>query len=643
MKLPESLVRMAVLIVVLTSCGFALHAQETTILSVTRLNSQVSIAWRGPAGWDHAIQSTPLLPASEWTDLITVTAALDVNQRIVDLPAAALNGFYRIRCTPPPGGIGPRLFFTDLESGPNRGGQDDLGCFITLWGEGFGASRNNSTVTFGGQEVVRYVSWGQDNGGARKLDMIVVQPGSNVVTGNIEIMVNGRRSNPLPFTVRSGRVLFVATSGDDSNPGEFSSPFRTIVKAKEMLGPGDIAYVMDGVTQIDEDNFGAALSVDTSGQTNAPKALIAYPGATVAVGSTNLEFGIRIPNNPGAVASHWVVSKLVLRGLVQAMDLGGDGSSHWRIVGNDFSCPIGDGQTGCFAAALGSHIAFLGNNVHDISALGPQPSKQYHAVYFTTDTSHVEVGWNHIHDNRTCRAIQIHSSPLCTPDCGPSDTTGFNQFDIRIHDNLIHGDICDGINLATVDPSKGAVLIYNNVIYDVGTGPSPPDGDANYAGIHVAGGANNGQDGAGNVEVFNNTLYNCGARASLPDPVGDEGMFSRGPGSPNLFMRLRNNIAYAVAGEEYLAPSSTTSLMTGSHNLWFGSGAPPAFLPNSVNADPQFMDLIGRDFSLRPGSPAIDAGIDSGIMTDFLGMPRPQGPGIDVGAYEFMPQSGEGF
>ena len=56
----------------------------------------------------------------------------------------------------------PRLLFTDLESGPNNGGKDNLGAFITLYGEGFGAQRGgNSKVTIGGIEVAKYVSWGQ--------------------------------------------------------------------------------------------------------------------------------------------------------------------------------------------------------------------------------------------------------------------------------------------------------------------------------------------------------------------------------------------------------------------------------------------------------------------------------------------------
>jgi len=531
---------------------------------------------------------------------------------------------------------GPRLFFTDLESGPNTGGEDDLGVFITLYGAGFGEDQSDSTVTIDGQEVARYVLWGEENAVARGLDMIVVQPGPDVASGQIVVNVGGRASNSLPFTVRSGNIYFVSTSGSDDNTGSFEQPWATIVHAKNNLAPGDIAYVMNGVAQFDEDNYSAALSIETGGSPGMPMAIVGYPGATATIGSAALEFGIRVPNNAGTIADDWVLAGLVLRGQNQAVDIGGDGSSRWRVVGNDISCPSGDGMVGCFAAAQVSSIAFLGNEVHDTGSQDPLPSKGYHAVYFTTDTVHVEVGWNHIHDNRTCRAIQFHSSPLCVPDCGSADTTGFNQYDLIVHDNLIHGDACDGINFATVDPSQGPVQAFNNVIYDVGSGPPPPDGDANYTGIYVAGGTNTGSDGTGTVEVFNNTLYDCGARKGLPGAIGDEGVIGRGPGSPGLIMNLTNNIIYAVNNEDYISPSSDLSLITGTNNLWFGGGNGPATLTGNVDEDPLFVDLPGFDFRLQATSPARDAGAEVSVASDFDGLSRPQGPSQDIGAFEFM-------
>jgi len=378
-KAPTALILMAAAVCL----SLTLSGQEVAISSVAVQGEHVIIAWRGPSGWNHVLQYTTLLPATQWTDVLTVPSAPAMNERTLLLPAGQGYGFYRVVCGASLDSPGPRLFFTDLESGPNRGGQDDLGCYVTLWGEGFGASRGESKVTMGGREVARYVEWGQDNAWARKLDMIVVQPGSNVVSGDIEVVVNGKRSNPLPFTVRPGRIYFVSPAGDDSKSGDFGSPFGTVTKAKDTLAPGDIAYLMDGLAQTTEETWSAALAINSGGTPGAPKALIAYPGALAMIGSTNLQYGVR--------------------------------------------------------------------------------------------------------------------------------------------------------------------------------------------------------------------------------------------------------------GEDYLAPSSATALITGGNNLWFGNGLPPGFLSNNLNVDPRFRDRAAHDFTLLPDSPAIDAGSNDGPAFDYLGQARPHGTATDLGAFEFAP------
>ena len=121
----------------------------------------------------------------------------------------------------------PRIFFSDLESGPNTGGQNNNGVWVTIWGKGFGATQGTSTVTVGGGAVASYPLWSDGK--------IIFQLGAAAKTGSIIVNVPGiGASNGLPFTVRAGNIFFVATTGNDANTGSFTSPWKTIPRQKTL-------------------------------------------------------------------------------------------------------------------------------------------------------------------------------------------------------------------------------------------------------------------------------------------------------------------------------------------------------------------------------------------------------------------------
>ena len=524
-------------------------------------------------------------------------------------------------------GLPPRIFFSDLVSGPNTGGQDNKGAFVTIYGKGFGAAREGSTVAVGGGAADNYPIWTDTK--------VTFQLGSAAKSGNVEVRLShGSVSTSVPFAVRSGRIFFVATNGSDGNHGSFASPWKTLVKAKKSMKRGDITYAMDGVSQPTEDDYSGALCIYEGGTAEEPIALVAYPGARVTIGTTNgPPSGVRVPNL-AITPSYWVLAGLQLRAKYLALDLAGGpsyGTKGWRIVGNDISCPNGDGSDACAETSRATDVKFYGNYVHDVGVnTQPTPSKKYHAVYFSTDSNHIEVAWNVIANNQACRALQFHSSPTSS-----KHYDGYNQYDLIVHDNLIHDSRCDGINFATVDPSKGPVVAYNNVIYNAGTGPDPEDGYADYACIYVPGTVNNGEPGKGTVELFNNTLYNCGSRGESGSGIIAGGSSERSPG---LLINLRNNIVVAAGRERYVSRDSDTSLFRGSHNLFYGAGSGPSFLSNNVNADARFVNPSGFDFHLQAGSPAIGAGVDTGIANDFEGIIRPRGAAFALGAFQFVGQ-----
>src|SRR3954451_1800017 len=98
-----------------------------------------------------------------------------------------------------PSNTGPRIFFSDLESGPNVGGQKNLGVWVTIWGQGFGMERGASTVTIGGGAAAEYPIWTDIK--------ITFQLGPAAKTGDIVVSVREKAA-------RAGD-----SSGDQSRTG----------------------------------------------------------------------------------------------------------------------------------------------------------------------------------------------------------------------------------------------------------------------------------------------------------------------------------------------------------------------------------------------------------------------------------------
>jgi hypothetical protein len=512
----------------------------------------------------------------------------------------------------------PVLFFSDLDSGPNTGGENNRGAYVSVYGRNFGSSPGS--VSVGGRTVASYPVWTNTK--------ITFQLGSNTVSGDITVTTSAGTSNGVPFTVRSGNIYFVATSGSDGNSGLFGSPWRTMQHAIDTIAPGDIIYVMNGVSESSPGSSDGSVQINRNhGTATHPKALVAYPNAVATIGATAGSPCSSTQCTEGLKAvyasSWWTVAGLRLVGNNLGLLVKGE---NWRVVGNEFTCPFGDGASACFDTTQAAFVKFYGNNVHDVGYAGS--SALYHGIYYGTDSNHIDMGWNTVARVQGCRGVQIHSSPTSN-----ARTDGFNQYDISIHDNIIHDTQCDGIVLATVDPSKGAIRVYNNVIYRAGKGPPTPEQGGNFACVYVAGTTNAGSPGGGTVEVFNNTMSDCG---SYEGPNGRGGILA-GTANPALKVRIRNNIVVQNNGRPYAFAFGCTTCdnLNGSNNLFFGNGQ-PVTNPNvvgSLTVDPQFVG--GDDYHLRSTSPARGAGVNTGISADIEGVLR--GTSSDLGAYQFAP------
>jgi hypothetical protein len=527
--------------------------------------------------------------------------------------------------------VAPSIFFTDIASGPASGGESVsgfAGAYVTIYGNNFGTTQGGSTVTLGGQSCLRVVSWGATYLWYQK---IVVQLGSTCSSGAFSVTVSSTPSvcsdsvSSCQFTVRNGAIHCVSTSGNDSSSGSFpSSCWATIPKAASSMAAGDITYVENGVTAGSDNGYGSPLVISgMNGTASSPFQLVVYPGATATIGGNANSRGIIEYPNP---SSYWTIAGFVLQNTGVASGSNSEalhlyaGSSNWRIVGNSFTCPEGDGFTACMTTDGSNNDQFWGNRIHDTGASGSD--KEYHAFYFGdltggTNNHGQDVGWNQISNIQGCRGIQFHSK---------DSIAGSEAYGLSIHDNLIFNVRCDGIALANTNPDKGAVNIFNNVIYNTGTGPDPADGAANYSCIYV--GDTNGNPTTA-VQEYNNTCYNGGSRGASE---GDAGAFTC-----FIKCRLTNNVVDELSGEAYLSGSTTSqcsSCVMGSNNDWFGLGTAPSQTTANLSVNPLFVSTSSSDFRLNSGSPVIGVGITTAMSTfDHNGLVRPHPPSL--GAYEF--------
>lgn len=498
------------------------------------------------------------------------------------------------------------IFFSDLVSGPNYGGQDGKGAFVTIWGKNFGAIRGSSYITVGGQQVDNYPLWSDTK--------ISFQLGQNTGTGQIIVVTPEGDSNGIDFTVRGGNIYFVKVTGSDaSGDGSWNNPWRSIIKAKKSLQAGDIAYICDGVKQDTLDGYNACLNLDSSGTPYNPKALVAYPGATVNVGNPSLQRGFWYWRSGAGNTRWWVISQINITASDKAVPCG----YGFRIVGNKITVPKGDGPSASIHGE-GSYVRILGNELYNCGL--PNAGKLYHNIYITNHTgneiSDIEIGWNIIRDSTANRGIQLYSDGKKAADIS----------NVYIHDNLIFNLKGNAINIS--NHSAGKILICNNIIYNCGRGPDFRDGVSNYAGMLLGG-------NMARVYIYNNIIYDCG-NPSRPENSGLLNI----KGSFRGVLDIKNNIFYSNGKgyQPYIYPKGYQLPTGGYHNLFYGIGRAPSWDNAAVSANPQFVDLMKHDFHLKPTSPAKDKGTDEvrGIVTtDFDGILRPQGSGFDIGAYEF--------
>ncbi len=531
----------------------------------------------------------------------------------------------------------PIVLYTDITSGPNTGGENNKGVYLSVFGKNFGSLASNAKVFIGGVEVDNYRYFGKSRARA-DIQQITVQVGAlgSPVAGvplPIKVTAGTATSNAdKTFTVTPGNIYFVdpksgVDTTDTTTGGTFTAPFKTVQKPGGVgtsfritsaadggvwgrVRAGDFIILRGGsYTDIGFGGSGgqgyflqalnkSGCPVGTNcpqggGASSGPITIMGYPGETAFVDRTNAlannNFGGGISSADSArqaagYGAWFTIANLKIESgftdgpvNIQKGDTNPLGAN-WRVVNNELTAYSCATSTLCRAGAIaggGTGNYWVGNYGHDVY---DQPdvstSLENHGIYIGGGGS-FEIAYNVFEKILGGNGIQVQS---------------FNSVvkTLKIHHNIIRDVGKHGLNFT--DGSGAGIEVWNNIVQDT-----------DYAGVRTS------DDAMRGLKLYNNTFYNIGRLGNtrsgamlVNDTNAAAGMFE-----------IRNNIFWANAKTIYNNGCCNSDFAGGaliaSNNLWFGAGAVPAFDSTSKSGDPLFV-TAGGNFRLTAGSPAINAG-----------------------------------
>jgi hypothetical protein len=424
-------------------------------------------------------------------------------------------------------------------------------------------------------------------------------------------------------TAASVSTYFVAPNGDDSNPGTQNQPWRTIQKAANTMVAGNTTIVLAG-------NYYERVFVNQSGISGAPIAYqaqgtVTMKGFTVSADYITIE-GFDITDTENSWSNGWGIfvqgSHCVLENnYIYYATRGGI-----MLYANEGDDPIT------------SNCVVRGNRLHRNSQVGVEVQGrnnliegneiwrtiQYHPKWMDPPGWVDADGMKFFGSGHTIRRNYIHDIRLDDPENIDPHIDCFQTWgDFAGQDIIFEQNYCENLNegmYAFMLNGTRNLTIKNNILQA-------------YGGVNTGGGGNS------HLTIVNNIFANDLSFQVHPIGIGLENC-------PNTV--VKNNILYNQ-------PSNTISV-TGNrssheidYNLAYRSdGQPsacykidytcvnPAPAHDLWDVNPLFVNPSSTDFHLGQGSPAIDAGIAlADVSNDFDGVPRPQGAGYDIGAYEY--------
>jgi hypothetical protein len=445
-----------------------------------------------------------------------------------------------------------------------------------------------------------------------------------------------------PAAIDQSNAFYVdGITGNDSNPGTSSSPWKTIQKAANELHAGSTVLVHAGT-------YDERVQVTNSGAPGAPityraQGTVIMHGFAVAANYIRISKfeitktrdtwsdgpGISVSGSSNEITDNYIHDVAFYGVLLEASPPDSPSTSNNVIKNNRI----------VFAVEAGMRIMGANNLVegNDISH-----THQYQPGVTTLkggdDADGIRVfGTGHIFRKNYVHDISV-ADPGNNPDgngphtdgiqtWGPAYNIVFEQNRLDIQDNGMQGVMVSGI----VGPVRD-LTFRNNVFVNGSQIPWGP-------GLNIMGRGENGSGSVvSNVTIVNNTFMrpapNLAFCVTLHDGVQNAVVQN------NAFYNCGSSLHNYVSTVPYYG-GATSQLTIGYNSIFATDGKPPTGgpYPNDVwMVDPKFVDVGAKDFHLQPASPLIDAGtITTSVSGDYTGALRPQGLRYDIGVYEFVP------
>ena len=488
----------------------------------------------------------------------------------------------------------------------------------------------------------------------------------------------GSASVSVAAGVASGSLFYVATTGDDGNPGTQAAPFRTIQHAVDTVPAGATILVESGV-------YNELVTITRSGSASAGfLTLTAAPNAHPILDGT--ELGVPDGQN----------------GLIMI-----DNASFVRVKGFEIRNYVSHRAAlvpiGVYVEGAGDHIEILDNHIHAITTtvttsagdalgLAVYGTKAPGSINWVTidgnELDHLITGFsellslsgnvenwqvtnNLIHDNDNI-GVNIEGFFKTAPDPlfdqarrgllanntvfnitsrhnpAYNDTLGADGLYVdggtlvTLQDNLVH-EADYGIELASENKGRATTWVWahDNIIHH-----------SQLSGVSLGGAGPKANGGTTDCSVANNTLYENDTTRSgsgelqiqfnaLNNTIQNNIFSANGQGLLiNAFAKsptpasLNNNLYFSPDG----ATGSQWIWLDRSYETFAKFQSATGEDARSKFADPQFVDAAGGNFAISPTSPAVALGAIVSLtvngLTDYAGVPRTLSGTIDAGALQ---------